>query len=80
MTSVACKMRSNELSDFGKGVIIRYHKYDRFETHPRELNYPKSTVVYVIQKGKVNDDFQNIPRVGKTRLTRIDIQRPADAA
>lgn len=58
--------RSSELSDFEKGIIVGYHKNGRFlRDISSELNYPKSTVAYVIKKWKVSGDCRNVPRVGR---------------
>lgn len=58
--------RSAELSDFEKGVIVGYHRNGRsLRDISSELNYPKSTVAYVIQKWKVSGDCRNVPRVGR---------------
>ncbi|GIY67845.1 transposable element Tc1 transposase [Caerostris darwini] len=58
--------RSSELSDFEKGIIIGYHKCGlSLRDISSYLEYPKSTVAYVIKKWKVSGDYRNEPRVGR---------------
>ncbi|GIY31257.1 transposable element Tc1 transposase [Caerostris darwini] len=59
-------LRSSELSDFEKGIIIGYPKCGRsLRDISSYLKYQKSTVAYVIKKWKVSGDCRNVPRVGR---------------
>ncbi|GIY67690.1 transposable element Tc1 transposase [Caerostris extrusa] len=43
-------------ADFENGIIIGYHKCDRFlRDISSDLKYPKSTVAYVIKKWKISE-------------------------
>lgn len=63
LTSVTCMMQPNtQLSDF-----------ENISGHFSELNYSKSTAVYVIQKWKVTGDCLNMSAVGRpTKLWNRD--------
>ena len=72
--SVVCKMpRSSELSEFEKGVIVGYHRNGRsIRDISSELQYPISTVAYVIGKWKKSGDCRNVPRPG--RPTKLGVR------
>src|SRR5215510_11052761 len=65
--------RSSELSEFGKVVIVGYHRNGRsIRDISSELKYPKSSVGYVIRKWKVSGDCRNVPRPG--RPTKVGVR------
>ena len=64
----------SELSDFHKGEIVGYHRNCRsLKDISKELNIPKLTVAYVIQKWKVIVGIdQSDPKTNRLRPKNAD--------